>query len=31
MGEGTSYPAGWFDHGTIEEDDPGTGEALVTP
>jgi len=31
MGEGRSAPGGIFDHGTQEEDGPGTWEALVSP
>ena len=30
-GEGRSAPGGVFDHGTYEEDGPGTWEALVSP
>jgi hypothetical protein len=29
MGEGGIAPGGVFDHGTLEEDGPGTWEALI--
>ena len=31
MGEGRYAPGGVFDHGTYDEDDPATWEALVSP
>jgi hypothetical protein len=31
MGEGRRAPGGVIDHGTHEEDGPGTWEALVSP